>query len=98
MAISENPNKNNKQEPMSFEKAVREFEAIFRERINANKSNNSGALNRSVTEKQVSLRMSSDMLNAIDHQVKHRPIRIPRHTWILEAIAEKLKRERSGQP
>ena len=35
-------------------------------------------------------------LAQIDSTVKQRAIRIPRHTWILEAIAEKLERENTG--
>lgn len=46
-----------------------------------------------VTEKKVALRVPSTMLELIDNTVKKRAIRIPRHTWILEAIAQKLERE-----
>ena len=48
------------------------------------------------TEKQVALRIPSPMLAGIDGIVKQRTVRIPRHTWILEAIAEKLERENAG--
>lgn len=40
----------------------------------------------------VILRLPPDMLAQIDAAVAARPIRIPRHTWILEAIFEKLQR------
>jgi hypothetical protein len=46
------------------------------------------------TEKQVALRIPATMLNHIDNILKQRAIRTPRHTWILEAIAEKLEREK----
>ena len=39
------------------------------------------------------LRVPSDMLQRIDASLKTRPIKVPRHTWILEAIHEKLSRE-----
>jgi hypothetical protein len=39
------------------------------------------------------LRVPSDMLEKIDVSVKARPIRTPRHTWLLEAVHEKLARE-----
>jgi hypothetical protein len=39
------------------------------------------------------LRVPSDILNRIDVSLKTRPIKTPRHTWILEAIVEKLERE-----
>jgi hypothetical protein len=32
------------------------------------------------------------MLTQIDQAVKARPIKTPRHTWLLEAIYEKLSR------
>lgn len=41
----------------------------------------------------VILRLPSSMLRSIDKSVKNRPVRIPRHTWLLEAIHEKLSRE-----
>lgn len=44
-------------------------------------------------EKQVALRIPLNMLGGIDSSLKKRTVRIPRHTWILEAIAEKLERE-----
>jgi hypothetical protein len=44
-------------------------------------------------EKPILLRLPPDLLSRIDLTVKHRRIRTPRHTWILEAIVEKLERE-----
>lgn len=41
----------------------------------------------------VILRLPAPMLRSIDQAVKSRPVRIPRHTWLLEAIHEKLSRE-----
>lgn len=41
----------------------------------------------------VQLRLSADMLKRIDAAVSRRAVRIPRHTWFLEAIVDKLDRE-----
>lgn len=41
----------------------------------------------------VILRLPPSMLRGIDTAVRNRPVRIPRHTWLLEAIHEKLSRE-----
>ena len=45
----------------------------------------------------VILRLPAAMLRSIDGAVKSRPVRIPRHTWLLEAIHEKLQRETSEE-
>ena len=44
-------------------------------------------------EKQVALRIPYPMFDKIDKSLQQKTIRMPRHTWILEAIAEKLERE-----
>lgn len=44
-------------------------------------------------EKPILVRLPSDLLSRIDLSVKRRRIKTPRHTWILEAIVEKLERE-----
>jgi hypothetical protein len=41
----------------------------------------------------VLVRVPANMVEQIDSALKGRPIRLPRHTWILEAIHEKLNRE-----
>ncbi len=56
----------------------------------------STSTDEATAEKQVALRVPAPMLAEIDNTVKQRAIRIPRHTWILEAIAEKLERENTG--
>jgi hypothetical protein len=40
------------------------------------------------------LRVPAGMMERLDGALKGRPVKIPRHTWILEAIHEKLSRER----
>jgi hypothetical protein len=39
------------------------------------------------------LRIPAGMMKRLDAALKGRPVRLPRHTWILEAIHEKLTRE-----
>jgi hypothetical protein len=41
----------------------------------------------------VVVRMPAEMLAQLDEAVSRRSVRVPRHTWILEAIAEKLAKE-----
>lgn len=41
------------------------------------------------------LRIPSDLLKRVDRLVKNRDVKIPRHTWLVEAIIEKVKREES---
>ena len=43
--------------------------------------------------KRVQLRIALSELKQIDHLVSQRPGNLARHTWIMEAIAEKLKRD-----
>jgi hypothetical protein len=42
---------------------------------------------------QVKLRLPTDLLAQVDQVLKGRRITIPRHTWLIEAIVEKLERE-----
>jgi hypothetical protein len=44
----------------------------------------------------VIIRVPDETLRAIDNQVEARAVKTPRHTWLLEAIAEKLTREQSN--
>lgn len=44
----------------------------------------------------VNLRIDSDILKRIDSVVHSRNVRIPRHTWLMEAIIEKLLQEESN--
>lgn len=42
---------------------------------------------------QVKLRLPPELLAQVDQALKGRRIAIPRHTWLIEAIVEKLERE-----
>jgi len=39
------------------------------------------------------LRIPPDLMARLEASLKGRPVKLPRHTWILEAIHEKLTRE-----
>ena len=44
----------------------------------------------------VVLRLPPEMLSRVDVAVEARSVRIPRHTWLLEAVLEKLDREQAS--
>ncbi|MDQ3636269.1 MAG: hypothetical protein M3405_17470 [Acidobacteriota bacterium] len=44
-------------------------------------------------EKPILLRIPADTLEKVDEVVKSKQIKTPRHTWLLEAVFEKLNRE-----
>lgn len=41
----------------------------------------------------VILRVPADVLERVDRAVQARRIKMPRHTWLLEAVVEKLDKE-----
>ena len=45
----------------------------------------------------VSLRIPGDVAARVDRAVLSRPVKIPRHTWLLEAVVEKLDREEEDE-
>jgi hypothetical protein len=48
-------------------------------------------------EVPVTVRIPQPMLSDIESLVKTRPIKTPRHTWLMEAIYEKWKKETGRQ-
>ncbi|WP_309710662.1 hypothetical protein [Armatimonas sp.] len=42
----------------------------------------------------VNLRLPTSLLAEIDEVIKSKRVKIPRHTWLLEAIAERLTNEK----
>lgn len=44
-------------------------------------------------EQTVNIRLPENILNEIDGLVSSRRVKISRHTWLMEAIVEKLDRE-----
>ncbi len=45
----------------------------------------------------VNLRLPPSLLTQIDASLDGRRVKTPRHTWILEALLEKLEREEQGK-
>lgn len=45
----------------------------------------------------VVLRMPPHVLARIDQAVEARQVKVPRHTWLLEAVIEKLEREAAAK-
>jgi hypothetical protein len=41
----------------------------------------------------VVLRVPAEVLNRVDRSVEARAVKVPRHTWLMEAVIEKLARE-----
>lgn len=41
----------------------------------------------------VVLRLPPDVLTRIDRAVEARRVKVPRHTWLMEAVIEKLERD-----
>lgn len=39
------------------------------------------------------LRLPTGLLQQVDSLLKARPVKIPRHTWLVEAVYEKIRRE-----
>lgn len=89
MAIARKPKK-------TADKSQVDVDALINKGGSVAKLAESTPPDEAATEKQVALRVPVPMLAEIDNTVKQRAIRIPRHTWILEAIAEKLERENTG--
>lgn len=44
----------------------------------------------------LTVRVPRALVSDIDHERKARAVRVPRNTWILEAVVEKLDREKQG--
>jgi predicted neutral ceramidase superfamily lipid hydrolase len=42
----------------------------------------------------LTVRVPRALVSVIDHERKARAVRVPRNTWILEAVVEKLDREK----
>ncbi len=54
---------------------------------------NNGGQGKEKDAVPVILRVPEDILERIDSSVQARRIKTPRHTWLLEAVLEKLERE-----
>lgn len=45
----------------------------------------------------LTVRVPRALVSNIDHERKARAVLVPRNTWILEAVVEKLDREKQGK-
>lgn len=72
--------------PPALDKKAEQF-------INQGGSTTAKADSRTKDEATVNVRLPVDVLARVDEAVGHRRARIPRHSWLLEAIYEKLDRE-----
>ena len=84
MAIARKPKKNQQDKSVDVDALINKGGSVAQ--LEAKTVQSSG-------EKQVALRIPAAMLEELDELLQRRTIRIPRHTWILEAVAEKLERE-----
>jgi len=56
-------------------------------------SNSKGTEDPHADQVPVTVRIPKAMLRDIEKLVRKRPIKTPRHTWLMEALYEKWKRE-----
>lgn len=49
--------------------------------------------NKKLEEKPILIRIPAEVLEKIDEIVSAKKIKTPRHTWLLEAVFEKLEKE-----
>ena len=55
-----------------------------------------GDTDQKTATQTVVLRVPANLLVRLDGAVANRTVRVPRHTWLLEAISEKLERENAS--
>lgn len=92
MALARKPKPNVKIQRANDESAIEALIAKGGSVGNGGAKDKSGA---GIKPTNVVLRLPSDMLSRVDEAVETRSVRIPRHTWLLEAVLEKLDREQS---
>ena len=67
-------------------------------KLNGRHAIQGGAAQPKTSTQTVVLRLPTALLARLDDAVGQRSVRVPRHTWLLEAVAEKLDREASAKP
>lgn len=77
--------------PKSAEKKVKEQDINIL--INRGGSVAEEINNKQSEDKPILIRVPAEVLKRIDEVVTAKKIKIPRHTWLLEAVFEKLERE-----
>lgn len=88
MAVTRKPKTKQEPQPVDVDALIRKGGSVAGE---AETETGKGAKTTSVI-----LRVPSDIIERVDSAVKARRIKTPRHTWLLEAIHEKLDRELEG--
>ena len=67
-------------------------------KLNGRHTVQGGTAQAKTSTQTVVLRLPTELLEKLDDAVGQRSVRVPRHTWLLEAVAEKLDREASARP
>lgn len=84
MAVTKKPKKKDKDKPVDVEALIRKGGSV------AGEAEATPAKSAAVV-----LRIPADVIGRVDQAVRSRRIKTPRHTWLLEAVMEKLDRESS---
>lgn len=87
MAISRKPKQSSSTEGKGID-----VDALIRKGGSIAEKNN-GQERQEKSAVPVILRVPEDILEKVDASVQSRRIKTPRHTWLLEAVLEKLERE-----
>lgn len=67
-------------------------------KLNGRHAIQGGTAQPKTSTQTVVLRLPTELLARLDDAVGQRSVRVPRHTWLLEAVAEKLDREAAAKP
>jgi len=88
MAVTRRPKKETQKKQASVEDLIMRGESSTTTRVVKNEKES-----KEDEIKRVQMRIPLSKLDEIDNSTKSRPGKLSRHTWIMEAIEEKLKRE-----
>jgi hypothetical protein len=92
MAISRKPR------PSSAETPSVDVDALINKGGSVSGDRPKSSANREKAASPVILRVPNSLLEQIDRVLEARPIKTPRHTWLLEAILEKLEKDAESAP
>ena len=89
MAISRKP------KPSSAETPPVDVDALINKggSVSGDRPKSSANKEKEKAASPVILRVPNNLLEQIDRVLEARPIKTPRHTWLLEAILEKLEKD-----
>lgn len=86
MAVTRKPKASPVPEAVDVDALIRKGGSVAGETGEAEQAKGAGTAS-------VILRIPADIIERVDQAVQARRIKTPRHTWLLEAILEKLDRE-----